>query len=124
MKCIPKTIAYTWLAVTLALTAGAIAAYAANQKECKAKEAEFTGTCLYVTWPEIKCTGTKTRTTYDGVGDCKAAYNKDCPPSSEDGTYTEAVGQCVLNASNSDCHVPSWGPESQAYLSENPACNP
>ena len=124
MKCIPKTIAYTWLAVTLALTAGAIAAYAANQKECKAKEAEITGACSCKPLENPQCSGAKTRTTYDNVGVCKAAYNKDCPPSTSAGTYTQAVGQCVINAGQNECYVPSWGPESEPKPSNNPECNP
>ena len=114
----------TALVVTL-IVGTPLAAFASNQKECKAKEAEYTGTCT-IDWNATppKCNGQKNRTTYDNVGVCKAKEDADCPASTESGTYTEATADCVMNSAGNACHTPSWGPESDPEASNNPECNP
>jgi hypothetical protein len=97
--------------------------HAANQKVCKAKEAEFSGECV-LDWSVPRCTSSRTRVTYYDVGICKAEYEKNCPAAESDGTYTQAVAECVLNAGGNACITPSWGPESDPQPSANPECNP
>jgi hypothetical protein len=115
-------------AVTLLFATSRLLAYGANQW-CESLPPAYTGDCTYnASQPEApcqySCTGTKTRTTYTCVGTCKAKENNYCNHPTVDGTYVEAVAECVpTSGCNGSCTTGAYGPDSDPKTYSNPECN-
>lgn len=128
-----KLLVTTLSAVALILSSARLFAYGANQW-CEPLPTTYTGSCT-VDWdhPEppcaggartYGCAGNKTRTTYTCVGTCKAKESNYCNHATVDGTYVEAVAECVpVSGCDGSCTTGSYGPDSDPMTSSNPECN-
>jgi hypothetical protein len=131
-----KTAKHKQIALTIVLVVNlllgatvTLLAYGYNQW-CEALPTEYIGQCGTIDWQSAEppcayaCLGNVTRRAYSNVGVCKAKESKTCSQATQNGTYVEAVGECVPPSGCSGCYVASYGPDGPEQSYGNTVCNP